>query len=128
MGPNSTWDYLGRTSGSIPTQRRVKDHVEREINHGYRGKSHTRPSEEADIAKLQAAYQGAHLYAPLASRRKLDKADRFPDVMKSGTEAVASGKALRAWAKGRLAQRRVTDEIWDEADTVDPCSPPTHPV
>lgn len=116
MGPFSTWEYLKKTSASIPAQRRVKDHVEREINHQYRGKTHTRPQEETDIAQLQAALQSARAHTPLASRRKLDAQDRFSDVMKDGVGAVASGKAFQGWSRTRLAEQRVTSEIWDEAD------------
>ncbi|KAI0670267.1 hypothetical protein C8Q78DRAFT_1154033 [Trametes maxima] len=53
MGPFATWEYFGKTSASVPAQRRVKDHVEREVNHSYKGKSHTSPNEEKDIMKLQ---------------------------------------------------------------------------
>ncbi|KAI0640946.1 hypothetical protein C8Q79DRAFT_1099102, partial [Trametes meyenii] len=84
MGPFATWEYLGKTSASIPGQRRVKDHVEHEINHGYRGKTHTSPQKENDIAKLQAVYQNAHAHTALASRHRLDAQDRFPDVVKKG--------------------------------------------
>lgn len=117
-GPFSTWDYLGRTSASIPAQRRVKDHVEREVNHGYRGKSHTHPREDADIAKLQSIYQDARIHTPLATRHKLESTDRFLEVMRVGAEAVLSGKAFKGWAKTRLAERRVAEEIWDDGDSV----------
>ncbi|KAL1939184.1 hypothetical protein VTO73DRAFT_10225 [Trametes versicolor] len=115
-GPFATWEYLGKTSASIPVQRLVKDHVERQINHGYRGKSHTSPLAEKDICKLHAAYKAAHIYGPQFSRRKLESQDRFVDVMKLGSEAVLSGKAFKGWSKGRLAQRRVVEEDWNEAD------------
>ncbi len=39
--------------------------------------------------------------------------------MKSGAEAVTSGKAFKGWANGRLVEQRVTDEIWDAADTAE---------
>lgn len=119
QGPFASWEYLGKTSAAIPALREVKDHVEQEINHRHRGKSHTRPQEETDIAELQAAYQEADIYVSRANRCKLESQDRFPDVMKNGMVAVASGKAFRAWAKGRLAEQRVTEEIWDEADTAE---------
>ncbi|KAI0756508.1 hypothetical protein C8Q80DRAFT_1051872, partial [Daedaleopsis nitida] len=57
MGPFATWEYVGKISASIPCQRKVKDHVERSINHSYRGKSHTSPEKEHDIAQLQATYR-----------------------------------------------------------------------
>ncbi|KAI9061340.1 hypothetical protein FKP32DRAFT_1604925 [Trametes sanguinea] len=113
MGPFATWDYLGKTSASIPCQRRVKDHVEESINHIYRGKSHTRPKVENDIAQLQRIYQDAQIYTALPSRTKLDSKDRFDDVMKRGAEAVLAGKALKGWVKGRMPTRRVTDEDWE---------------
>ncbi|KAH9965469.1 hypothetical protein BC827DRAFT_1153743 [Russula dissimulans] len=33
IGPFATWEYIRKTSMSIPCQRCVKDHVEREVNH-----------------------------------------------------------------------------------------------
>ncbi|EMD36367.1 hypothetical protein CERSUDRAFT_95685 [Gelatoporia subvermispora B] len=64
-GPYMSWDYIGKTSASIPTQRKVIDHVEADINHFRRGKSHTSPSKEADINKLQQSYQASKLHQHL---------------------------------------------------------------
>jgi hypothetical protein len=42
-GPYVDWDYIGETSASIPCQRKVKDHVESDLNHFLRGKLHSSP-------------------------------------------------------------------------------------
>ncbi|KAI0693371.1 hypothetical protein BC835DRAFT_1415991 [Cytidiella melzeri] len=66
LGPFATWEYIHKISGSIPTQRKVKDHVEANFNHFRRGKSHTTPEAEKDIKNLQAAYKNAkvHVHYP----------------------------------------------------------------
>ncbi|KAI0682087.1 hypothetical protein BC835DRAFT_1230763, partial [Cytidiella melzeri] len=55
-GPFATWDYIKKISASIPTQRKIKDHVEEQFNHFRREKSHTTPDWEEDVANLQTAY------------------------------------------------------------------------
>ena len=55
-GPYSWWDYIKRISASIPTQRKVKEHVEAHFNHFRRGRSHTTPKWEDDVVDLYKAY------------------------------------------------------------------------
>ncbi|KAI0087265.1 hypothetical protein BDY19DRAFT_893365 [Irpex rosettiformis] len=65
-GPYASWDYIKRISASIPTQWKLKDHIEREFNHFRCGKSHTTPSHEADVNALHLIYakEKTHIYKP----------------------------------------------------------------
>ncbi|KAI0699730.1 hypothetical protein BC835DRAFT_1304423 [Cytidiella melzeri] len=56
-GPFSTWEYIKKISAAIPAQWRIKDHVEAEFSHFQRGKSHTTPEWEKDVAGLQESYR-----------------------------------------------------------------------
>ncbi|KAI0692067.1 hypothetical protein C8T65DRAFT_745287 [Cerioporus squamosus] len=113
MGPSASWDYLEKTSASIPCQRNVKDHVEHEINHGARGKSHTSPAKEKDVSRLQEKYHevDAHVAVPA---RCLASKDKAKDVMWRGTQASMNGRAYRRWAKQRVQRRefKPEDDNW----------------
>ena len=83
MRPSALRDevqYLKKISVSIPTQRKLKDHIEREINSFRRGKSHTSPSHEKDVVGLQGIYsdEKAHVYKP---GRKLQEGDHAKDFL-----------------------------------------------
>jgi len=62
IGPYAAWENIGKISASIPCQRKVKDHIEDEINHFHRGKSHTSPDKEKDVQQLQAAYHNGNVH------------------------------------------------------------------
>ena len=48
-GPYASWGYIKKISASIPAQRKLKNHIEREFNHLHRGKSHTTPKHEKEV-------------------------------------------------------------------------------
>lgn len=103
VGPYAEWDYIGRMSASIPCQRRVKDHVESDINHFHRGKSHTSPDKEEDVARLQASYHqsGVHRFV---RGRKLDAKDKVPDLLAIGSGGGRLSKAIEKWAANRASE------------------------
>ena len=96
IGPNAEWDYIGKISASIPCQRKVKDHVERSINHYLRGKSHTSPGKESDIDTLHRNYHQSkvHEYKP---GRSLEPKDTQADYIQNGSDATRLKKAIDAW-------------------------------
>jgi hypothetical protein len=110
IGPSAEWDYIGKISASIPTQRKVKDHVEDDINHFHRGKAHTCPEKEADIVCLQASYQQSkiHVYRP---GRKVEAKDKFADTIGKGSEIGKVNKTLASWLSNRFVVKS-TQEDW----------------
>ncbi|KAF8240041.1 hypothetical protein L208DRAFT_1374469 [Tricholoma matsutake] len=62
-GPYTDWDYIGKTSTSIPCQQKVKDHVESEPNHFLHGKSHSSPEKEEDITCLCMSYHASKIHS-----------------------------------------------------------------
>ena len=96
-------------SGSIPCQRKVKDHVEAEVNRFLRGKSHTSPDAEEDIGNLQAAYQKDSIHTFKAGR-KLAAKDKVKDYMAIGGEGTKLKKVIQRWVSNRLSEVATTED------------------
>jgi hypothetical protein len=114
-GPNVNWDYIGDISASIPCQRRVKDHVEQSLNHFCRGKSHTSPDKEEDVARLQASYHDSMIHKKIEGR-KLESKNRVKDYLAHGTQENAIIHVLGRWSENRIRERSTAD-AW-EPDTI----------
>ena len=112
QGPFATWDYINRISASIPTQRKVKDHVEAQFNHFRRGKSHTIPEKEEDIQCLQASYSASklHQYTP---GRRVESIDKVKDVVEQGSDPIRLKKVIERWLATRLTECS-SDQDWSE--------------
>ena len=115
LGPFVTWDLIHKMSASIPCQRKIKDHVEVEVNHFLRGKAHTSPDAEEDIQNLQAAYSkdAIHVYK---SGRKLAARDKVKDILGLGSEGTRLQKAIERWASGRNSKVTTTED-WATYDS-----------
>lgn len=113
-GPYTTWEYIKRISASIPTLRKVKDHTEAEFNHFYRGKSHTSPQKEKDVARLQLSYKSSniHVYTP---GRHLTEARRAKDFLATGSDVLKLQGTIDRWAERRLTNRSL-QEIWEDPE------------
>ncbi|KAI0692054.1 hypothetical protein BC835DRAFT_1416809 [Cytidiella melzeri] len=111
-GPYTTWEYIRKISASIPAQRKVKDHVEAEFNHFRRGKSHTSPEKEKDVARLQEAYKDSniHRYVP---KRLLKSSQRAKDFLALGSNPITLQATIDRWAEKRLTVRS-TCEMWED--------------
>lgn len=115
-GPYASWDYIKRISAAIPTLRKVKDHTEAEFNHFYRGKSHTSPEKEKDVARLQLSYKNSniHVYTP---GRHLTQARRAKDFLATGSDVQKLQGTIDRWAERRLTTRS-TQEIWEDPEVI----------
>ncbi len=113
-GPNTSWEYIKKISASIPTQRKVKDHVETEFNHFRRGKSHTSPQSEKDVSRLQASYKASkiHTYTP---DRHLETSRQAKDSLSRGSEPEKLEGTIDRWAARRLTARS-KQEIWEDPE------------
>ncbi|KAI0695834.1 hypothetical protein BC835DRAFT_1345302 [Cytidiella melzeri] len=98
-GPFSTWEYIKKLSASIPAQRRIKDHVKAEFNHFRRGKSHTTPEWEKDVAGLQESYRvnSTHVYRP-----GRHTASSPLDYISLGGDHKKLTATIRRWKKSQL--------------------------
>lgn len=114
IGPFSSWEYIGRTSPAIPTQRKVKDHVEAQVNHFRRGKRHTTPEKDGDVARLQAAYKTSRVHENL--RRRLSKENTAANVIAAGSEGKRLKKAINTWMEQRVDPRS-TKDLWSNSET-----------
>ena len=110
IGPFATWEYIRKMSGSIPCQRKVKDHVEAEVNRFLRGKSHTSPDAEEDIHNLQAAYHKDSIHTFKAGR-KLAAKDKVKDYMAVGAEGTKLKKVIHRWVSNRLSEVETTEDF-----------------
>lgn len=111
LGPHKTWEYLRKTTASIPTQRKVKEHVEDQFNHCRRGKAHTDPQKELDVAALQASYAQCrlHVYDP---KRQLAAIDLAEDYMARGSDPIALAKVMSGWYEKRVVTKADTED-WE---------------
>ncbi|KAI0683127.1 hypothetical protein BC835DRAFT_1423644 [Cytidiella melzeri] len=96
-GPYTTWEYIRKISATIPTLRKVKDHVEADFNHFSRGKSHSSPEKEKDI---------------------LDFSQRAKDFIALGSNVVKLQATIGGWTDERLVSRATT-EIWEDPEVVE---------
>ena len=111
-GPYAEWDYIGKISALIPCQRKVKDHVESDINHFERGKSHTAPDKEEDVARLQASYNLSQIHTKKVGRR-LDKRDKAANFIALGSEGTRLKKTMERWLRNRISEWS-SEEDWNE--------------
>ena len=102
-GPYADWNYIGETSASIPCQRKVKDHVESDLNHFLRGKSHSCPEKEEDITRLRMSYRASKIHINHPGRR-LDLKDMVVDTMSIGTESGKLLKTMSKWVANRVSE------------------------
>ncbi|KAI0691820.1 hypothetical protein BC835DRAFT_1509188 [Cytidiella melzeri] len=109
-GPYATWDYIKKISASIPTQRKLKDHVEHEFNHFRRGKSHTSPEHEGDVVLLQGKYREANAHVRKPGRH-LPSDERIKDVFLAGCNPNTLEAMMKRWADGRVQDKSTTEDF-----------------
>ncbi|PCH39258.1 hypothetical protein WOLCODRAFT_33102, partial [Wolfiporia cocos MD-104 SS10] len=113
MGPFATWEYIGKISQAIPTMRKVKDHVEADINHFRRGKSHTSPDKEEDVARLQSVFHCSRVWRYRPTRH-LNDADKPSNILKQGSNPDRLGKARENWISSRMGEHSV-EQVWQDS-------------
>ncbi|KAI0693161.1 hypothetical protein BC835DRAFT_1416081 [Cytidiella melzeri] len=111
LRPFATWDYIHKISASIPTQRKVKDHVEANFNHFRRGKSHTTPEAEKDIKNLQDAYQTTRVHVRVPGQH-LMAVDRAKDFVALGSDQLKLDATIKRWSERRTSSRATTED-WE---------------
>lgn len=116
LGPFATWEYIRKISASIPCQRKVKDHVEAEINHYRRGKSHTSPDKHEDISRLQRSYRASKLHE-FTPGRILEEKDKVKDYIAQGSAVEKLNKVMEKWASNRLVERSTEENYSSENST-----------
>lgn len=119
LGPFATWDYIKRISASIPTQRKIKDHVEAQINHFRRGKSHTDPDKEADVVRLQESYRKSKVHVYVRGR-KLAANAQAKDYLAIGSDPTKLQTTIERWFTSRLTIRSTLEDHEPEPSIVPP--------
>jgi ribosome-associated translation inhibitor RaiA len=89
----------------------MKHQYELEINHVFRGNSHTSPAAEEDIANLQESYHrdSIHMYKP---GRKLSANGKAKDYAALGAESEKLSTAITRWQTKRDTDVS-TIQIWE---------------
>ncbi|KAI0686305.1 hypothetical protein BC835DRAFT_1453399, partial [Cytidiella melzeri] len=103
-------------SASIPTQRKIKHHVEHEFNHFCHGLSHTLPSHHEDVVKLQGKYHEAKAHV-LKPGCHLTSNNKVKDVMALGSNPKTLQAMIDRWTERRLTEKS-DKEIFDDVDTL----------
>ncbi|KAI0085660.1 hypothetical protein BDY19DRAFT_996563 [Irpex rosettiformis] len=106
-GPFATWDYIKRISASIPTQRKLKDHIEREFNHFRRYKGHTSPDHEGDVSGLQEKYHQGKVHVYQAGRKVTHE---VKDIIAQGSNAESLQGMITRWANGRVSEKSTMED------------------
>lgn len=109
-GPYASWDYIKKISASIPAQRKLKDHIEREFNHFRRGKSHTTPKHEKEVSALQKIYakDKVHVYTP---GRTVEDDEKAKDVYELGSNPVSLQAMITRWTNSRVKEKATTQNF-----------------
>ncbi|GJE94089.1 hypothetical protein PsYK624_102570 [Phanerochaete sordida] len=115
FGPYATWKYIKKISAAIPTMRKIKDHVEADINHFRRGKSHTKPAKEADVAKLQRVYATGKIHIYDQKRTPLSKEGKAKDYMENGSNFDTLQTTMKKWLARHVSTRAETQDWTDYA-------------
>ncbi|EKM48682.1 uncharacterized protein PHACADRAFT_189093 [Phanerochaete carnosa HHB-10118-sp] len=112
FGPHATWEYIKKISAAIPTLRKIKDHVEATVNHYRRGKSHSSPEREEDVAKLQEMYAKQRTHAYTANRHLTNSSDVAEDYIGKGCEPSKLQATIKSWASKRVTSVATTED-WE---------------
>jgi hypothetical protein len=89
--------------------------VEQSLNHFCRGKSHTSPDKEEDVARLQASYRDSRIHQKIQGR-KLDSKNKMKDYLAHGTQEQAIVNVIGRWTENRVCKRS-TEEYWEAEST-----------
>ncbi|TFY51054.1 hypothetical protein EVJ58_g10762 [Rhodofomes roseus] len=109
LGPHATWELLGRMSAAIPCLRQLKDHIEAQFNHYFRGKSHTTPAAEDDITKLSQAFHDSKVHLHVPGRIAKNKLANF---VGDGCDTIKMDKDIDSFYDRRECER-ATGEVYD---------------
>ncbi|KAF8886746.1 hypothetical protein BD779DRAFT_1471007 [Infundibulicybe gibba] len=113
MGPGATMEYMKKVSPSIPGQRRVQRHIEREFNTLTRGAHHGTPDKELDVDILTKNYMESHLHTYVAGRKHKISSNKASDVTTIGAVNLERLKTIDEWFE-RRSHGRSSQEDWDE--------------
>jgi hypothetical protein len=118
-GPNIKWPYLRKLHPAIPIIRVVINFIEHQFGTIVRGKKHSVPSKEKDIAKLRASFSSSKLHKQQPGRKIPGSGDdHAPDFATEGVEKVVLGNALANLNEGRAFERSTREEWPDEGEVV----------
>lgn len=107
------WESLRKHSPAAPTLRAVQEHVEQECGIVSRGKKHTVPSRERDIAILVSAYQASQVHV-YTNGRAVNEKDDAKDVVIDGVGKLQG--VIDRWALSRRLPRSTMEDYEEISD------------
>lgn len=114
-GPNIKWSYLYKLHPAIPIIRIVIDFMEREFGTLVRGKKHTVPSKEKDIAKLRKSYSDSRIHENQPGRCFHSKKDKAANYTSLGALKLTTTGRLEKWREARNFERSQMED-WAETE------------
>ncbi|KAJ7572843.1 hypothetical protein C8J56DRAFT_806278, partial [Mycena floridula] len=109
-GPHLNWEYLKKLHPAIPVIRELATFMERIFGTWTRGKKHTTPKREPDVAKLEQSYREFtfHVYQP---GREVPVKSRVKDYLNQGGIEIQTGPTILNWAEGRRYPRSTEQDL-----------------
>lgn len=88
----------------------VRKHMEQQIRSLQRGKSHTNPSKEKDIERLEDSYQTSEVHSEQKGRKMRHASDIITDIVSQGANKLFTGKVIERWWEQRDLLWATTEE------------------
>ncbi|KDQ56803.1 hypothetical protein JAAARDRAFT_132254 [Jaapia argillacea MUCL 33604] len=103
-GPNIKWEYLKKMHPVVRVIRSVMLHVDNQFETWKRGKKHTVPKKDKDVAELQALISEVHIFEK--GRRIASKKDWAKDFVTEGLlKLTTKPTTIERWAARRDFER-----------------------
>ena len=101
-GPNINWEYIRKLHPAIPVIRALSVHMEQVFGTLTRGKKHTTPKKDVDVARLVAEFTSGQLHQHRRGR-VVDEKEQIKDYYHEGMKS--SVKTIEGWHKDRQYYR-----------------------
>jgi hypothetical protein len=89
----------------------VRKHFERQLSSLWRGGSHTDPSKEQDLKRLEESYLSSNVHTEEHGRTSRTGADMVKDIVSQGAVRLGTKDTIARWWKRRDFVQATT-ETW----------------
>ncbi|KAF9236815.1 hypothetical protein BU15DRAFT_88956 [Melanogaster broomeanus] len=110
-------NMTGRPHNFLPLDKRQEynikslKHLETQFRSLWRGVSHTDPSKERDVQRLEESYISSNVHSEEEGRTLRTKTDEVKDIVTSGAVTLGTKKTIAHWWQRRDLVRATT-EMW----------------
>ena len=119
MGPGAGQKYIEKISPAIPKLAYLQQIIEKELDGFKRGKKHTSPSKERDVAMLTSTYLMGRVHETIPGRRVPVEADYKPDFVTKGSHELFEKGAFDQWWQSRSFPRSTEERYTMEMMEID---------